>query len=55
MAAKPVGYPNPAVVCNSSRCTRPAPLWLDSEEAWEYQNGVRLFNPVSQAVKMRVE
>jgi hypothetical protein len=51
----PVGYPNPAVICNMVDCTEPAQLWLDEHEASLYLQGQRLFWTVAGAVKIRVE
>lgn len=52
---KPIGYPNPAVICNATNCEAPAMIWLDEDEARAYDNGQRLFfQALTGVLKIRV-
>jgi hypothetical protein len=53
--AKPLGYPQSALLCNASDCFNPAVLWLDRDEAGAYSKGERIFSPITGAVKIRVQ
>ena len=52
---KPLGFPDSAVLCNSSGCLKPALLWLDHDEVAQYQRGERIFTPITGAIKIRVQ
>ena len=53
-SAKPVGYPNAAVICNASGCFSPGLIWLDADEWSAYQRGERYFAPITGALKIAV-
>ncbi len=51
---KPLGYPNPAVVCYMRQCSNPALIWLDDVAATAYDKGQRLFLLMGSAVKVNL-
>jgi hypothetical protein len=54
-SAKPVGYPNSAILCGRSRCEHTALIWLDEDDARNYAEGQRDFTLFSHIVRVRVE
>lgn len=52
----PLGYPaDAAAICGRAGCDRPGLLWLDGDEAREYQEGERVFQLPTAAAKIRVQ
>lgn len=52
---KPVGYPETAAMCGRSGCEKPALIWLLENEYVRYEQGERVFDFSSKAVRVRVE
>ena len=52
---RPVGHPNPAVICGIPGCTNLGMVWLNSDEEKAYRSGQRIFEPHSHAVQIKVE
>jgi hypothetical protein len=49
----PVGYPETALVCGRPDCYQPGIIWLESDESAAYDNGERVFQLQTNAVKVR--
>ena len=54
-SVEPVGFPDTAVICGTTRCTNPGLVWLEAHEWEEYQSGRRIFKPPSASVKFKVK
>lgn len=52
-AVHPVGYPETALVCGRPDCYQPGIIWLESDESAAYDNGERVFQLQTNAVKVR--
>ena len=51
---EPLNYPNTSVICGRRDCQKPVLIHLNEEEWQDYQQGERIFEPHTQAVKIRV-
>jgi hypothetical protein len=51
---EPLNYPSSSVICGRKNCINPALIHLSEKEWQEYRQGVRIFEPHTQAVKIRV-
>ncbi|QIK95562.1 hypothetical protein G7076_02880 [Sphingomonas sp. HDW15A] len=52
-AVEPVGYPATALVCGSVHCMEPAFIWLEEEEARQFDAGERVFRAFTATMKVR--
>jgi hypothetical protein len=51
----PVGHPASGIVCGKPLCANDGLIWLKADEVQMYQRGRRIFNLLTQAVKVRVQ
>lgn len=51
---QPLNYPKTSVICGRRGCHNPALIHLNDEEWQDYQQGERIFEPHTQAVKIKV-
>ena len=54
-SVKPVGYPNPAILCCRSGCCEPGLVWLTEDELDIYKIGTRVFRPWRNTVGIQVQ
>ena len=54
-SVKPVGYPNPAVLCCRRGCHEPGSVWLNERDMLNYHAGERAIVIWGQSVKVQVE
>jgi hypothetical protein len=54
-SVKPIGYPNEAVLCSTTGCSRPALVWLNDHYSAAYGGGERIFRPLGGKVAIRVQ
>src|SRR3954469_14373633 len=52
--ALPLGHPNTGLICGRNKCRNAAYLWLNESEQGQYNEGVRIFQVGSLAVKIQV-
>ncbi len=52
-AVEPLGYPETALICGSSKCTVPAFIWLETDEKAAYDLGERVFRSFTATMKVR--
>ena len=51
----PIGYPDTAVICGAGKgCHYPGLVWLTTREYSQYQQGVRIFELPTNAIRVRV-
>jgi hypothetical protein len=55
IGVKPVGFPRTAAVCGSKGCERPGLVWLTAAEKAAFDEGQRIFEVPTAAVKIQVE
>jgi hypothetical protein len=51
----PWGYAETGVARGSTRCEKPAKVWLVPQEEAQYQRGIRVFPLPTQAAKARLK
>jgi hypothetical protein len=51
--AKPVGYPQTALICGL--CDNPGVIWLNREEKAAYENGQRIFDGPNRFTRMQTD
>ena len=54
-SVQPLGHPNGGVICGSPSCTQPGLIWLEQEEADDYDAGERIFRLQSNTTKVRAQ
>lgn len=52
--AKPLGFPQTAIICGSKGCENSAYVWLTEDEGNQFEAGRRIFPFPTQAVKVKV-
>jgi hypothetical protein len=52
--ALPLGHPNTGLICGRNKCRNAAYLWLNESEQGRYNEGARIFQVGSLAVKIQV-
>ena len=53
--AKPIGYPNTAVICGRAGCIEPGNVWLTDDEVSDYNRGERYFRVKTYTIKVKIE
>jgi hypothetical protein len=54
-SVRPVGYPDPAIICGSLSCSESGLKWLEQDEAEAYNRGQPIFGAVTASIKMRAK
>jgi hypothetical protein len=54
VSAKPIGYPDTAMVCGSEHCDASGLVWLEKHEKAEYDKGRRICQSFTATMKMKV-